>query len=146
MSIYGRYTYHHMGYCCFVRHQKLIIYYTDLHEVDEDTTAISLHGGSWTYESMAGVTLRYTNCVSFHTTPIGASRRRHWKIIKYYTDWHDVDEDMVTITYQSGYCYDGTRAGVMRRSADYSRDSTFVDVAYKDKNTILSSRMVFLMI
>ena len=33
-------------------------YYTDVHEVDEDMTAISVQGGRWLYENGTGVTHR----------------------------------------------------------------------------------------
>lgn len=33
--------------CCFVEHQKLIIYYTDWYDVDEDLTIICKCGGKW---------------------------------------------------------------------------------------------------
>lgn len=39
----------------------LIKYYTDFHYVDEDLTAISNQGGSWTYATQAGVTYRDTD-------------------------------------------------------------------------------------
>ena len=45
---------------------------------------------------------------------------------KYYTDWHDVDEDSKTILYQGGYWPDGTttRVGVLRRAMDYVANTT----------------------
>ena len=35
--------------------------YTDYHEVDEDRMIISLQGGSWARESLAGIAYRDTN-------------------------------------------------------------------------------------
>lgn len=48
--------------------------YTDLHEVDEDMRTISIHGGSWNYENMAGTMFRYMNVTSTHIADIVASR------------------------------------------------------------------------
>ena len=36
-------------------------YYTDAHIVDEDMTAVSVVGGAWVYENMAGITIRELN-------------------------------------------------------------------------------------
>ena len=88
-------------------------------------TSIRL-GGGWTYEIISGIMLR--DVADLPTTTFEFVASSNIQISKY-TDWHDVDEDIETIIYQSGYCYDGTRAGVMRRSADYNHNSTFVDVA-----------------
>ena len=74
-----------------------------------------------------------------------ASRRRHPKLIKYYTDAHDVDEDMRTISLQGGR-WSESMTGFARRSMVDTSTATWYTVAYKDKNTTLSARMVFLMI
>ena len=67
-------------------------------------------------------------------------------MIKYYTDFHDVDEDIRTIcTYDGSWIYENNE-GIMYR---YMTDTPILAsgvVAYKDKNTTLSARMVFLMI
>lgn len=89
MSIYGRYAYYHMGYCCFVR---------------------------------------------------------HWKTIKYYADYHDVDEELRTIASQGENWSANVIAGIMMRFVFDSPTNVFDTVAYKDKNTTLSARVVFLMI
>lgn len=47
------------------RHPKLIKYYTDVHDVDEDTMTISVYNGTWISESGAGVAQRYVN--NIHT-------------------------------------------------------------------------------
>ena len=100
--------------------------YTDYHHVDEDMMTSIRLGGSWTYEIISGIMLR--DVADLPTTTFEFVASSNIQISKY-TDWHNVDEDTTTITYQSGYCYDGTRAGVMRRSADYNRNDTFVDIA-----------------
>lgn len=70
------------------------------------------------------------------------------RLIKYYTDLHDVDEDLTAISVQGDqWKTDGTSVGITRRSLnDATATSTYNVVAYKDKNTTLSTRMVFLMI
>ena len=97
-----------------------------MHDVDEDVRTITSCGVSWASEKWTGIARRD---LSDPPTTIWGSVASSNIQISNYTDWHDVDEDQVTITYQSGYCYDGTRAGVMRRSADYNRNDTFVDIA-----------------
>ena len=59
MSNSEQYSYYHMGYCCFVEHEKLIKYYTDGHDVDEDKTTISGCGGQWVFTIRTGVASRY---------------------------------------------------------------------------------------
>ena len=88
---------------------------------------IARYGERWIAESRTGVAYRSLN--DHPGNVLGDVASSNMKKFCNYTDWHDVDEDLKTITYQSGYCYDGTRAGVMRRSADYDRNSTFVDIA-----------------
>ena len=68
------------------------------------------------------------------------------KLIKYYTDSHDVDEDVKTITAQSGWMSSIDWAGITCRNMQDSSSKTATTVAYNDKNTILDDRMVFLMI
>ena len=67
------------------------------------------------------------------------------KLIIHYTDGHDVDEDSMTIPHYGGWWTYGTRVGVAYREL-YNAPNVLAAVAYKDKNTTLSSRMVFLMI
>ena len=40
------------------------------------------------------------------------------KLIKYYTDFQDVDEDLRTIMYQGGRWFNGSYAGIMHRGID----------------------------
>lgn len=69
-------------------------------------------------------------------------------MIIYYTDTHDVDEDGTTISLQGGgeSWAMGSNAGITFRTMDTSPTYYTPDVAYKDKNTILVDRVVFLMI
>ena len=75
-----------------------------------------------------------------------ASVCRHPKLIIYYTDEHDVDEDWVTLTVQGGAYPQGISDGMSERYLNLIPSQISNYVAYKDKNTILADRMVFLMI
>ena len=44
--------------------------------------------------------------------------RRTYKMFIYYTDNHDVDEDMTTIPYYSGHCTSESRVGIAFRAID----------------------------
>ena len=50
-------------------------------------------------------------------------------LIKYYTDWHGVDEDETTITSCGGAWYDNIAAGIMYRLVYVSSTSSPIDVA-----------------
>jgi len=52
------YTYNLLPYIVS-RHQKLINYYTDEHNVDEDRVTITSQGGRWCELSTVGVSDRY---------------------------------------------------------------------------------------
>lgn len=46
---------------------------------------------------------------------------RHLRNTLNYTDWNDVDEDMVTISNQGGYYSDGESVvGIVRRNVNYN--------------------------
>lgn len=61
------------------------------------------HGGEWWRGSNAGITHRDVAGEPFTVSDVAASRRRHLKMfIHYYTDKHNVDEDMVTINDYGG--------------------------------------------
>ena len=67
--------------------------------------------------------------------------------LKYYTDHHDVDEDMRAITAQGGDRGDDIRVGVTRRTMNDTPTSASVDVAYKyNKNSTLFTGVEFYMI
>ena len=97
-------------FCAVIR----VIFYTDWHEVDEDLRTICKCGGRWGAESSEGVTYRQMDSNSTHTSDIVASMRRHWKLIKYYTDRHDVDEDETSISLLGGNWAEST-TGIMCR-------------------------------
>ena len=54
-------------------------------------------------------------------------------MIIYYTDWHDVDEDWVTLTVQGTAYPDGVEAGVINRRASASPGDTSSHVASVQK-------------
>ena len=105
----------------------------------------SAQGGMWHIGVSGGMIGRNLTDAPGNYFSGGASRRRHWKMIKYYTDYHGVDEDMTTIARCGGMWVD-TSEGIVYRTLDFAPTRTSDYVAYKDKNTILDDRMVFLMI
>ena len=64
--------------------------------------------------------------------------------LKYYTDHHDVDEDMRAITVQGGDRGDDIRVGVTRRTMNDAPTDVSGDVAYKyNKNSTLITGVEF---
>ena len=63
--------------CCFVGHLKSIIYYTDVHDVDENLRTIVNPGGDWILGGMVGIMFREMryDFTAVHAT--AASVRRH---------------------------------------------------------------------
>ena len=109
-------------------------------------TAISVQGDQWNTDGVsAGLTRRCIDRIPSDLLDHVAPECRHWKMIKYYADYHDVDEDRATIVNFGGWWGSEDGVGVTCRDVSYDQSPTSY-VAYKDKNTILSSRMVFLMI
>ena len=49
------------------RTSEICIYYTDDHNVDESITAITNHGGHWSYASMTGAMIRHMNDIHTNT-------------------------------------------------------------------------------
>ena len=74
------------------------------------------HGGEWWRGSDAGITHRDVAGEPFTISDVAASRRRHLKMFIYYTDGHDVDEDLTII------CKCGGRWN----------DEPFVGIAFRD--------------
>ena len=103
-------------------------YYTDYHSVDEDLTAISVCNGYYRFESFAGVTYRSINDAPTNSGD-AASRCRHPKLIKYYTDWHDVDEESMTEVNYGGMWDFYDTAGFMRRNLSDPVNSVYVSFA-----------------
>ena len=64
--------------------------------------------------------------------------------LKYYTDLHDVDEDMKAITAHGGHRGDDIRVGVVRRTMNDAPTDVSGDVAYKyNKNSTLITGVEF---
>ena len=117
-------------------------YYTDGHDVDEESITNSLHGGEWFAGSWVGITDRFVTAISaISTTHAVASRCRHPKLIKYYTDYHDVDEDSRTILIQGGYWTYET--GIARRDMTYNPDGhTYIVASLKIRTHYLNNEIV----
>ena len=56
------------------------------------------------------------------------------KLIKYYTDHHEVDEDSRTISAQGGSSTRRSEAGITFRDLFSVSTATWVDVAFEKKN------------
>ena len=97
-------------FCAGIR----VIFYTDLHNVDEDETTISSQNGEWRDDVFTGITRRNLCDSSSNVHSHVAYERRHWKLIKYYTDRHDVDEDETSISLLGGNWAEST-TGIMCR-------------------------------
>ena len=61
---------------------------------------------------------------------------RHPKLIKYYTDWHDVDEDLRTILMHGGYWVHDVFTGIAHRDMEDSPTTNYYD--------IVASRLIYL--
>ena len=71
-------------------------------------------GGTWNNGDMPGVICREVYHTSSHLSNYVASSDIS-RLIKYYTDFHDVDEDGTTISIQGGEWPAGNTAGIMVR-------------------------------
>ena len=100
-----------------------------MHDVDESMMTIVHHGGEWWRGSNAGITHRDVAGEPSTISDVAASRRRHLKMFIYYTDWHDVDETMVTIMNQSGVWRGGDMVGITMRSMNDTPTSSWDYVA-----------------
>jgi len=62
---------------------KLIIYYTDWHNVDEDMVTLVYHGGRWQSATNVGVTYRDTDETPTHVSDtIASSNMKNSQIIR----------------------------------------------------------------
>ena len=111
--------------------------YTDYHDVDEDNVTISVYGGLWNIGNSAGVTYRYVFDSPSRIQPGNASGRRTCKMFIHYTDFHNVDEDMVTISLYGSNWLHGSKAGISYRDTDESPTISYNTVAsLKNKNSL----------
>ena len=110
----------------------MIIYYTDLHDVDEDLKTIAQHGGFGGDGNGNGITHRLvfdSQLDNLHVFSDVASMCRHPKLIKYCTDNHDVDEDLTTIPYCGGRWTYESRVGIAGRAMDNISSSAYPTAA-----------------
>ena len=78
MGLFQRHLYdsiyeHNTTVASTCRHPKLVIYYTDYHDVDEDLKTIPIYGGWWTSNDMAGISERNVRSTPFNTYDYVAS-------------------------------------------------------------------------
>ena len=81
-------------------------------------TTISRDGGWWIHEIHAGAAHRDLLDTPTTSEVNVASKCRHWKTIKYYTDWHNVDEDTTTVPVQGGMWDYESGVGITRQDTD----------------------------
>ena len=87
-------------------------------------------------ETLAGIALRHQAYTPTASGGDAASRRRHLKMFIYYTDEHDVDENMVTIMNQSGMWLNGSMVGITIRTMNDTPTSSPDYVASSDISKI----------
>lgn len=88
-----------------------------MNDVDEDLEAIAHQGGRWIYDDEAGLMMRFLNNPPDYSTVNVASEYVDISgLIIYYTDWHDVDENAITVSSQIGAWGDESRAGLTARN------------------------------
>lgn len=106
--------------------------HTDGHNVDEDKMTVNNHGGAWSYKDTAGVILRYMNDSPTDSYNHVASTCRHPKLVIYYTDEHNVDEDLQAIPMQGAEWAAGRFAGMFKQNLYLNNTHTSVAVASSD--------------
>ena len=103
-----------------------------MHDVDEDMRTLLEHGGDygiWWGNTKSGVFLYVMYDPTAHVSGTVASRCRHPKLIKYYTDAHDVDEDTRTVCNYGGWCSAVSWAGIACRDMTTNPTSAISDFA-----------------
>ena len=124
--------------CCFVGHLKSIIYYTDVHDVDENERTMASCSGHWNRVSSAGVMDRNLLDSLSRTVYDVASMCRHSRIIfTHYPDWHYVDESMMTIIVYGGEWVHTTWAGIAFRNMCNAPTEVW--------NTVASKKIIYLL-
>ena len=92
------------------------------------------YGGDWVNTTWAGITVRIMRDSPTHTLDFVASSNT----CKYYTDHHEVDEDLRTIAIAHAGRYQDMAAGQMVRDLYYVSDTISDKVASEKKNKLLS--------
>ena len=96
------------------RHLCKIHSYTDWHDVDENMMTVVKHGGSRNDNNAVGIAWR--NLYHYSTDIFDAVASSNMKkMIIYYTDGHEVDEDMMTICTYNGWYNAGSWVGITLR-------------------------------
>ena len=76
------------------------------------------HGGRWSDETSAGIMRRYMKEIP--SSDVSHVASSNMKMIIYYTDMHDVDEDVRAIINHGCDCYQESRAGIVYREMRYN--------------------------
>ena len=107
-----------------------------MHEVDEELRTISRRGGHWTWTSQPGITHQDISYFPTHASVTAASS--NMQKIKNYSDYHDVDEELVIIPAQGGRWAEAGGAGIAFRAANYTPTTTLNSVASLENKNSLS--------
>ena len=81
---------------------------------------ISLHGGEWFAGSWTGVTYRFVTTVSDVYDSYGSVASSNVENMRYYSDIHEVDEDVITGLIHGGSWHYENNAGAVLRYANVS--------------------------
>ena len=93
-----------------------------------------IYGGRWYEGAELGIASREMYLNHTHIVNSVAPMCRHPKLIKYYTDWQDVDEDSRTIINHGGHDTYGITAGAACRHMYDIHTNTYSYVASVQKN------------
>ena len=118
---------------------KVFSNYTDFHDVDEDLRTIMYQGGRWFNGSYAGIMHRGID--NSPTTSDIVALSNISRLIKYYTDHHNVDEDLATIADVGGWWSHSDMAGITYRTMNNSSPDLLDGVASSNMRNSLIIRI-----
>ena len=102
------------------------------------TISVQGGGGHYAVGNMVGITQRYVGDAPADASPYVASSDIQ-KLIIYYTDYHDVDEDVMSMARHSGRWSDDISAGIMRR---YIKEIPSEDVSHVASSNMKNSHII----
>ena len=96
---------------------QFLFFYTDGHDFNEDIRTISHLGGRWNFGSSCGLFRRVMADVPSMPGDHVASRLTiREAFCSSYTDWHEINEDSVTISISGGWLGLDSRCGLFFRN------------------------------
>ena len=103
-------------------------------------TTIASCGGAWHDNIAAGIMYRLVFIPST-SSPNDVASSDISRLIIYYADWHDVDEDLMTVSSQGGEWFDKTYCGVIFRDLSDVPGNYFSGAASRSPKVIFIIRM-----